>query len=234
MDPSELQGELLAVTETLPCRVTPAGVTKAHGLFRFFKGEIVGLEPALPLQDHCFLEHGLQLADVARPAMGGQPAQRPWGHAFDGETVVAVDLAAEVFDEERQVLGPLAERRDSQHDTPEPVEEVLSEPLLAHPATQVAVSGGEDADVGVSGACGTDRPDLARGQESEQHDLRLRREVADLVEKDGPAVRDGQKARMAFDGARERAALVAKELAPEELTGQAPAVIDHCVSNVLS
>ena len=41
---------------------------------------------------------------------------------------------------------------------------------------------------------------------------------------DGPAVGDGQKARVSLDGARERAALVTEELASEAAPGQAPAI----------
>jgi hypothetical protein len=48
--------------------------------------------------------------------------------------VASVDLATEVLNEEQQILGPLTERRHRQHDTPEPVEEILSEPLLASDA----------------------------------------------------------------------------------------------------
>jgi hypothetical protein len=68
------------------------------------------------------------------------------------------------------------------------------------------------------------RPDLALGEEPEQHDLRLRGEVADLVQEDGPAVGHGQKARVSLDGPRERAALVAEEFAAQQLPGQAAAV----------
>jgi hypothetical protein len=78
-----------------------------------------------------------------------------------------------------------------QHDTPEPVEEILPEPLFAHVAREVAVGGGDDPDIGESRASRAHRPDLAAGEEPEQHDLRLRGQVADLVEEYRAAVRRG-------------------------------------------
>jgi hypothetical protein len=79
------------------------------------------------------------------------------------------------------------------------------------------VGGAEDPDVDDSGAGSADRADLVLGEESEQHGLRLWHEVPDLIQETVPPW-------AAVDGARERAPLVAKELAPQELSRQAVAL----------
>ena len=107
MGASELQGDLSAATQAMTW-LTTLDAADPRALFCLFKREVLGPEPSATLQDHRFLKHGLQLADVARPAIGSQPAQRTRCQAIDRESVAGVDLAAEVLDEERQVLGPLA------------------------------------------------------------------------------------------------------------------------------
>jgi hypothetical protein len=66
----------------------------------------------------------------------------------------------------------------------------------------------------------TDRADPAALKKSEEHHLGIEREVADLVEEDGPAVGSDQEVRLPGDRARECPALVAEELAEEELAVQ--------------
>ena len=132
--------------------------------------------------------------------------------------------AAEGLDEQRQVLEPRAERRDLQHDPAEPVVQVLAEAALADRRAQVAMRRRDQADVHVAGAARAHRPHLALAEEPEEHRLGVGGELRHLVEEHGPAVRLAEKPGPPLEGARERAALVAEELAPEKLARQGAAV----------
>ena len=70
----------------------------------------------------------------------------------------------------------------------QPVEEILAKAPLLHLDGEVAVAGGDHADVGLDGAVRTDRPDLALLQDAQQLHLERRAHLADLVEEDRAAV----------------------------------------------
>src|SRR5260221_4724162 len=65
---------------------------------------------------HAALDHVLELAHIAGPAMAGEPRQRAGGEARkDVAPELARHAAAEMLGEQRDVLSPLAQRRDG-HD----------------------------------------------------------------------------------------------------------------------
>ena len=80
------------------------------------------------------------------------------------------------------------------------------------------------ADVDMADAARAHRADLPVSQEPEEHRLGVGGELADLVQEHRPAVRLPEQAGPPLGGARERPALVAEELASEELARQRPAV----------
>src|SRR5262245_16759860 len=104
------------------------------------------------------------------------------------------------------------------HDV-QPVEEVLAEAAVAYRRAQVAVRGRDEASVDrdrARPAHAVEARLLERAQE-----LRLGRErhLADLVEEERAAVRELEAAGLARRRARERALLVAEQLALEERLG---------------
>ena len=68
-------------------------------------------------------------------------------YAFEVLVIGPVDLVEEIADEQGDVLPPLAERRDIDLNAVEAVDEVLAEGAGADAGGQVAVRGGDDADV---------------------------------------------------------------------------------------
>ena len=60
----------------------------------------------------------------------------------------------EVPGQRRDVLGALAQRRQADRHDVQPVEQVLAEQALADQLPQVAMGGGDDADVGADRVCG--------------------------------------------------------------------------------
>ena len=89
-------------------------------------------------------------------------------------------------------------------------------------STEVAVGGGDHADVHRAAPVLADAADLAFLQHPQQFDLHARRDLADLVEQERAPVRrleqSGAVLRRPGEGARD----VAKELGLERVSGTAP------------
>ena len=119
--------------------------------------------------------------------------------------------------EQRDVVAPLAQRRDVQRHHAQAVEQVLAEAALAHGGVEVAVGGRDDAHVDVLGFARPDRRHLAALEHAQQLGLEVDRHVADLVEEERAAVRLAEAPGARRHRAGEGAALVAEELALEQL-----------------
>src|SRR5207247_1055478 len=89
---------------------------------------------------------------------------------------------------------------------------------------EIAVGGGDDADVDMDALLATDAHELALLDHAQQ--LRLERggELADLIEEDRALIRELELAELTGVRVRERAALVSEELALEEVLGNRGAV----------
>ena len=173
-------------------------------------------------QDRAF-EDVAQLADVAGP---GVAAQRPLGGRRQPDAaaeIVGEDLEQAVS-EHRDVLRPLAQRRDVERDRADPEVEVAAELPLAHQLRQVLVRGGDQLHVDLAVAHLAEPTEALLLEDLEQLRLDLRIEVADLVEEHDAAVRDLEQSRLAADRAGEGALLVPEQLRLEELAGEPGAV----------
>ena len=80
------------------------------------------------------------------------------------------------------VVEPLAQRRQRDLEHAEPVVEVLAELAALHRRVQVAVGGGDHADVGRDHARAAEPHELALLEHAQQLGLHRRRHLADLVE----------------------------------------------------
>jgi alpha-D-ribose 1-methylphosphonate 5-triphosphate synthase subunit PhnL len=87
-----------------------------------------------------------------------------------------------VLRQQRNVLAPLAQRRQLRRDHVEAVVQVLAELAAGDRLLQVAVGGRDDAHVDLARSVAADGPHLAFLQHAQQLDLQLQRHVADLVE----------------------------------------------------
>ena len=131
----------------------------------------------------------------------------------------------QVVDQDRDVFATLAERRNVDVNDAQPVEQVLAELALGDALGKVAVRRRDDADVRVPrGAVRADRLDFSRLQEAEEERLHAQAHLAHFVEKEGPAVRELQLARLVAIRPGEAAFDVAEELRLEERLGQSGTV----------
>src|SRR5580658_3926027 len=187
-------------------------------------GQILRAELLTIAEEDGALDDVLELADVARPGVGREDVE---GLRLDTRHVLLealVELAEKVLDEQRNVPGSLAQRRQPDGDDVEAIVEVLTEDARADEFLQVAVGCGHEAHVDVDGLDTADALELALLQRAEKLDLHLHRNLADLVEEEGAAVGELEASRLARYGAGEGSALVAEELALDELLGNRGAV----------
>src|SRR5439155_910997 len=178
-------------------------------------------------EDEERLEHVLELAHVAGPGVLEERPQRAGGREREGGAMRAVEARDEVLDERRQVFAPLPERRERDREHAQAIVEVAAKlPRLDH-APEVAVGGGDDAEVDPPHAGGAERPHLPVLHDAQELRLERGREVLDLVEEERAAVGELQHAGALLYRAGERAARVPEELALGERLGDGGAVDRH-------
>ena len=111
-------------------------------------------------------------------------------------------LLEEVLRQQRNVLVPLAQRRQLHGDDVQAVEEILAELPLLHHLAQLDVRRGDDPDVDLDRLDAAEAHELALLDHAQQLGLRLERDVADLVEEDRALVGELEQALLRVDRRR--------------------------------
>src|ERR1019366_2004154 len=177
----------------------------------------VGWQEERPARDDdAALEDVAQLAHVARPRVREEERHGLRRHALDRLFELDGELLEEAVHERRNVLLPVAQRRESQRDDVQPVEEILTESPVGDGLQEVPVRGRDDAHVHGDGLRSSHARDAALFEDAQEVELQLRADVADLVEEERAAVRGHEPAFAALNGAREGPLLVAEQLGFEE------------------
>ena len=109
-----------------------------------------------------------------------------------------------------------AERRDLHDDLGEAIIKVFAEAAVGDHRFEVLVRRADDARVDRDRLTPADALDHPLLEEAQQLDLERQRDVADLVEEQGAALRHLDLADVRLDRAGERAALVAEQLGLEQ------------------
>ena len=122
------------------------------------------------------------------------------------------------------LVAAFAERANREADDVEPVEEILAEAAGADGVLEVAVGGGDDADVDGQGRGLAERGDFTGLEEAEELGLEVEAELADLVEEEGAFAGGADEAGLVAVGAGEGAAAVAEELTLEQVARDGAAV----------
>ena len=182
--------------------------------------DLVGSHVAPGEEDRGALDEIAQLADIAGPAMLGQAGMAGRGQARR----LALRAGEEMRDEQGNVAGPLGQRRQVDREDAEAIEEVFAEAALVDRRIDVAMGGGDDADVDRDLAATADslhRPFLEHAQQLHLH---VGGHVADLVEEEGAALRFLELALMLRVGASEGAFLMAEKDGFEQIARDRPAI----------
>jgi len=131
----------------------------------------------------------------------------------------------EVGSQGRDVARAGAERRDVDDQAMDSVVEVRTEAPFAHHRAQVCVGGAQQANVDAAPGLAAHAADLPGFEDAKEARLKIGGQLGDLVEKKRAPVRLLERPTMGLDRPCERAALVPKELALDELARK-PASID--------
>src|SRR5262249_2798833 len=142
---------------------------------------LIDLEDRAAREDRSPLDDVLKLADVARPGVGGQAV-----HARAAEAVQALaeplgQRAEEEVEEERNVAAPLPQSRDADREDVQAVEQVSPESAGVDGLFEIAVAGGEDADIDADRPAAADRLELLLLEDPQELDLGLERQLDDFV-----------------------------------------------------
>ena len=166
-----------------------------------------------------------QLAHVARPVVGLERRDRVVGRGRQRHAVLHRELPQEVFEQWRDVVTPLAQRRNRDVDHVQAVVEIFAKVSARDALRQPAVGGGHHTHVGVDAvALVADALDLAGFEEAEQQRLHAQRHLADFVEEHRAAVGGFEETALVAVGVGEAAAGVAEQLGFEQRVGHGRAV----------
>ena len=164
----------------------------------------------------------LELADVARPFIGEQRFHRLCRH--DMTTAVS---SQEVFDQVGDIVGAIAQRRQAKRDHIQTEVQVPAKGSLLHFGCEIAVRRRDDAEVRFSQLRGTDGTKLLLLQNAQKLRLKVQRQLSDLIEECGAAVRHLDEADFCRGGARERSLRVPEQLALHQGSHQRGAIHNH-------
>ena len=106
-------------------------------------------------------------------------------------------LLEESRGESRDPMAALAQRRDRQRDAVEPEVQIVAEPLRRDLGGQIAIGRRDEPHVDLDRTDRADAQHLARLDRAEELRLRRERQLADLVEKHGAALRRLEEADLA-------------------------------------
>ena len=124
------------------------------------------------------------------------------------------------------ILAPVAQRRNRDRKDVETIVQVAAEASRADFLGQISIGRGDHPHVHIDSTRTAEPFDLALLEHPQQLRLELERQFPDLVEQNGPSMRQLEPANLGRMGAGERATLAAEELALDQVGGKRGAVDD--------
>src|SRR5689334_4821016 len=164
-------------------------------------------------EQESFADNVFQFADVARPGVGLEKVHGVWMDGRFGSAQFGTVFMEEVADDRRNVFASIAQGWEADDDDAEAIVEVFAKLLLANSVFEIAVSGGQNADIDREGFFATDSLEGFFLQDTHELHLGADSHVPDFVEEDGAAIGLFEAADAAFACAGEGAAFVAEEFA---------------------
>src|SRR6266545_4743290 len=162
------------------------------------------------------LDHVLELADIARPAVSLEGGHGVVGDAADAALSVAREEGA---GEEAHVPRPLAQRRQLDLDDVDPVIQLLPELSLDRRVAQIAVGRGHEAHVHVHERRAPHAPYLALLERPKELHLQPHGQLGDLVEEERAVIRHLHETGLGAHGPGEGTLLVAERPDPQRVPG---------------
>ena len=173
------------------------------------------------------LDGVLQFTDVSRPGIRGE-ASLCVGSQFQRRLAeLPPEALEEVFRQQQHVFAARAERRNGDGHGGNAEVKVLTKAFTFHCGAEIFVGGRQDADVHVHRLRAADPIEPPLLEYAQQLGLDGERQLADLIEKNGAAVRQLHFADLARAGARVGPALVAEEFVLHQPLRNCGAIQSH-------
>jgi hypothetical protein len=204
-----------------------ADVDPGIGAFRVighFPGKMGKLDDLILTEDESPFDDVFQFPDVAGPVVSHEQGQDFAADSVNRAVLEAVEVFDELVGQQRDILFPLPQRRELQSDHVDPVIEVLPESLLFHQFGEVPMGGGEDTYIRGFAAGGAERLEGLFLEDPQQTHLQGRAHLADLVQKQGAAVGQGETPRFVPGRSGEGPGLVPEQLRFQQGVGQGSTV----------
>ena len=181
---------------------------------------MLGVDQRSIAQDQGPLEHVAQLTDIAGPFVTAQCLNRLSRQCRRGGS----ELAEKASRKRQNIVAPLAERRKANVEDVQTVIEIRTEFPLRHRIVQIAIGGGDDANVNANRPRPAQSQELTLLEHAQELRLRRRRHLGDFVEEQHAARGQFNLARLRLLRARESSTLESEELGLEELLRQRRAI----------
>ena len=173
-------------------------------------------------------QHVGQLAQVARPGVGGEQRHHLGRHRYGAVCGGRVMLGAQQPLHDHRQVRALAQRRQSHHQAVQSIVQVVTELAVGHHGAQVAVRGADHVHVHLDLSRAAQRRHAALLQHAQQPRLHGQRHVANLVQEQRATVRLHDLAHAALaPRAGEGALFVAEQLGLDQRLGNGRAVHRH-------
>ncbi|OLB18888.1 MAG: hypothetical protein AUH12_01385 [Gemmatimonadetes bacterium 13_2_20CM_69_8] len=167
-----------------------------------------------------------ELAHVPRPAVRGEQLHGAGVEPHRSPQAPGLPRR-EMLHQRRNVLGPLAQRRDVHRQHVQPEQQVLAELSLLRGLAQVLVGRRDHAHLHGERPLATESLDHAGLEHAQQLRLGLEAQVADLVQEQRAAVGELEATHPPLGSARERTSLVAEHLRLDQVLRNGRAVDAH-------
>ena len=184
----------------------------------------VGADAVVLRQQHGAVQGVFEFADIARPGRAEEGLAGVLGERARRQAVGLRIFCDEVIGERDDVTGTFAQWRQFEVHDVEAEQQILAEAAVANGIVEVAIGGGDDADIDWHGAGAADAIDDAFLDGAQQFGLQAHIHLGDFVEQQGAAGGFLELADAARDGAGEGALFVAEQFALEQVLGDGGAV----------
>src|SRR5437870_2793915 len=171
--------------------------------------------------------HVPKLSDVAWPAIPSEELERLVGDPEHRASELAPGLDQEPLGQVRDVLRPLPQRRQDDHELGQPVIKILAEAPGPDIVDERSAAGGKDSYVQVGRLSASQTQHPAVIQDPQEFCLGRVAQDGDLVEKERSSLRELKVSVLSPDRAGEHAFLVTEELRLHEGAWSCPAVQGH-------
>src|SRR5580698_1037965 len=183
--------------------------------------------PAFPTEYDGLFNGVLQFADVARPAVPGQPGERLVGDLLGGNVLLPTDLSDKVLDQNRHVGAVLAQWRHENRDYVEPVIQIFAEFALFYQFGEIGVGSHDHASVHANGFRAAEPLELALLEHAQQFGLQTERQVANFVQENRSSMGLFESPDAVAHGARECALDVSEQFGFQQSFGKRAAINGH-------